>query len=86
MSSDKFHSLVGMQDTENAMKHVQLMVDERKRLSSFTNWKPQGHSVLQVRTAHFFISSALSLCPFTSTFPCQAHLVWFASANTNEGE
>ena len=85
MPSDKFHSLVGMQDTENAMKHVRLMADERKRLSSLANWKPRGYSVLQVMTAHFFISSALSLCPFTNTFPNQAHLVWFASANTKEG-
>ena len=58
-----------MQDTENAMKHARLMADERKRLSPLTNWKPLGYSVLQVRTAHFFASSALSLCPFTSTFP-----------------
>lgn len=85
MPSDKFHSLVGMQDTENAMKHARLMADERKRLSSLTNWKPLGYSVLQVMTAHFLTSSALSLCPFTNTFPNQAHLVWFASANTKEG-
>ena len=51
------------------MKHARLMADERKRLSPLTNWKPLGYSVLQVRTAHFFASSALSLCPFTSTFP-----------------
>ena len=42
MPSDKFYSLVGMQDTEKAMKHVRLMADERKRLSSLTNWKPLG--------------------------------------------
>ena len=69
MPSDKFHSLVGMQDTDKAIKHARLMADERKRLSSLTNWKPRGYSVLQVRTANFFISSALSLCPFTNTFP-----------------
>jgi hypothetical protein len=42
MPSDKFHSLVGMQDTENAMKHARLMADERKRLSPLANWKPLG--------------------------------------------
>ena len=42
MQSDKFHSLVGMQDTEKAMKHARLIADERKRLSSLTNWKPLG--------------------------------------------
>ena len=42
MPSDKFHSLVGMQDTEKAMKHARLIADERKRLSSLTNWKPLG--------------------------------------------
>lgn len=42
MPSDKFHSLVGMQDTEKAMKHVRLIADERKRLSLLTNWKPLG--------------------------------------------
>ena len=41
------------------MKHVRLMADERKRLSSLANWKPQGYSVLQVRTAHFLFSPAL---------------------------
>ena len=84
MPSEKFHSLVGMQDTENAMKHARLMADERKRLSPLANWKPLGHSVLQVMTAHFFALSTPFLCPFTNTFPCQAHLVWFAVANTNE--
>ena len=42
MPWDKFHSLVGMQDTENAMKHARLMANERKRLSTLTNWKPLG--------------------------------------------
>ena len=42
MQSDKFHSLVGMQDTENAMEHARLMADERKRLSPLANWKPLG--------------------------------------------
>ena len=42
MPSDKVHSLVGMQDTEKAMKHARLIADERKRLSSLTNWKPLG--------------------------------------------
>ena len=45
------------------------MADERKRLFPLANWKPLGYSVLQVRTAHFFASSAPALCPFTSTFP-----------------
>jgi len=61
MPSGKFHSLVGMQDTEKAMKLARLMADERKRLSPLTNWKPQGHSVLQVVTAHFLFRP-LFLC------------------------
>ena len=42
MPSDKFHSLVGIQDTEKAMEYVRLIAHERKRLSPLTNWKPLG--------------------------------------------
>ena len=59
MSSGKSYSLVGVQDTDKAIWHARLSADERKRLSSLANWKPQGHSVLQVGTADFLFSSAL---------------------------
>jgi hypothetical protein len=59
MSSGKSYSLVGVQDTDKAIRHTRLSADERKRLSSLANWKPQGHSVLQVGTADFLFSSAL---------------------------
>ena len=61
-----------MQDTENAIKHVRLMANERKRLSSLANWKPQGYSVLQVRTAHFLFSSALLVSFYEHIPPYQA--------------
>ena len=67
------------------MKQVRLMADERKRLSSLANWKPQGHSVSQVRTAHFFISSAL-IVTFYEHIPILSQFVRFAATNTNEGE
>ena len=86
MSSDKFHSLVGMQDTENAMKHVRLMADERKRLSSLANWKPQGHSVSQVRTAHFFYLVRSFFVSFYEHIPILSQFVRFAATNTNKGE
>lgn len=59
MSSGKSYSLVGVQDTDKAIRHARLSADERKRLSLLANWKPQGHSVLQVVTADFFFSSAM---------------------------
>lgn len=57
ISSGKSYSLVGIQDTDKAVRHTRLSADNRKRLSSLTSWKPQGHSVSQVRTADFFIMS-----------------------------
>ena len=48
------------------------MANERKRLSSLANWKPQGYSVLQVRTAHFLFSSALLVSFYEHIPPYQA--------------
>ena len=59
MSSGKFYRHVGEQVTDMPIRHARLSADERKRLSSLTNWNPQGNPVLQVVTADFFFSPAL---------------------------
>ena len=86
MPSDKFHSLVGMQDTENAMKHVRLMADERKRLSSLTNWKPLGVFSIAGEDSPFLVLVRSFFVSFYEHIPILSQLVRFAATNTNEGE
>ena len=85
MPSDKFHSLVGMQDTENAMKHARLMVDERKRLSSLTNWKPLEVFSVAGDDSPFLYLVRSFFVSFYEQIPLLNQLVWFAAANTKEG-
>ena len=66
MPSDKFHSLVGMQDTENAMKHARLIADERKRLSPLANWKPLGVFSVAGGDSRFLILIRSVLVAFTN--------------------
>ena len=84
MSSDKFHSLVGMQDTENAMKHVRLMANERKRLSSLTNWKPLGVFSIAGEDSPFLVLVRSFFVSFYEHIPPIKPFVWFAVTNTKE--
>jgi len=79
MPSDKFHSLVGMQDTENAMKHARLMADERKRLFPLANWKPLGAFSVAGENSPFlylvrsFFVSFYEQIPLSSPFSLVRH-------------
>ena len=85
MPSDKFHSLVGMQDTEKAMKHARLIADERKRLSSLTNWKPLGVFSIAGDDSPFLYLVRSCLVSFYEHIPLSSQFVWFAATNTNKG-
>ena len=85
MLSGKSCILVGMQDTDKPVRHVRLSADERKRLSSLANWKPLGHSVLQVGTADFLFSptlfGSLLRTPIPKAHPLVCHSEWPQSSN-----
>ena len=84
MPSDKFHSLVGMQDTENAMKHARLMADERKRLFPLANWKPLGAFSVAGENSPFLYLVRSFFVSFYEHIPQSSPLARFASANTKE--
>ena len=76
MPSDKFHSLVGMQDTENAMKHARLMADERKRLFPLANWKPLGAFSIAGGDSPFLYLVRSCIVSFYEHIPLSSLLVW----------
>jgi len=66
MSSGKSYSLVGVQDTDKAIRHTRLSADERKRLSSLANWKPLGAFSIAGEDNRFLILIRSVLVAFTS--------------------
>ena len=85
MSSGKTYSLIGVQDTDKAIRHTRLSADERKRLSSLANWKPLGAFSIAGEDSRFLILIRSVLAAFTSTNPNQ-HNHLFALAKRGERE
>ena len=85
MSSGKSYSLVGVQDTDKAIKHTRLSADERKRLSSRANWKPLGAFSIAGGDSRFLFLIRYVLATFTSTNPNQPNYQ-FALAKRGERE
>ena len=84
MSSGKTYSLVGVQDTDKAIRHTRLSADERKRLSSLANWKPLGAFSIAGEDSRFLILIRSVLAAFTSTNPNQHnHLFALAKRGGN---
>ncbi len=66
MSSGNSYSLVGVQDTDKAIRHTRLSADERKRLSLLANWKPLGAFSIAGEDNRFLILIRSVLVAFTS--------------------
>ena len=81
MSSGKSYSLVGVQDTDKAIKHTRLSADERKRLSSRANWKPLGAFSIAGGDSRFLILIRSVLVAFTKSLHLIIHNIGSPSAN-----
>ncbi len=86
MPSGKFHTLVGMQDTEKAMKHARLVCGRAKtavltyKLETARAFSIAGKDSPFLYLVRFFFVS------FYEHIPLSSPLIRFASASTNEGE
>jgi len=81
MSSGKSYSLVGVQDTDKAIRHTRLSADERKRLSSRANWKPLGAFSIAGGDSRFLILIRSVLVAFTKSLHLIIHNIGSPSAN-----